>query len=80
MTKTPRELQDFIADLSDRKFSIVETIKAVRTHFELSLREAKHAVCQHSSFAPQIAANASLHDELQDLLDRTERSEGGVAE
>ncbi|EJE49527.1 hypothetical protein PMI14_05900 [Acidovorax sp. CF316] len=56
---------DLIARMHAQGHTIVETIKAVRKEFSLSLGEAKIQVSNHPAWADIVRAAEPLHDALE---------------
>ncbi|CAN7536290.1 hypothetical protein LJR118_003858 [Acidovorax sp. LjRoot118] len=71
---------DLIARMHAEGHTIVETIKAVRKEFDLSLGEAKSQVSNHPAWAKVVKAAQPLHDALQNLADRGAFNASSLAE
>ena len=62
---------DLIAGMHAEGRTIMETIKAVRKEFHLSLGEAKLQVSSHPAWADVVKATVPLHDALWALVDNS---------
>lgn len=71
---------DLIARMHAEGHTIVETIKAVRKEFDLSLGEAKSQASNHPAWAKVVKAAQPLHDALQNLADRGAFNASSLAE
>ena len=71
---------DLIARMHAEGHTIVETIKAVRKQFNLSLGEAKIQVSNHPAWADVVSAAEPLHDALERAATWDEFSGSSLAE
>jgi len=57
-----------IRDAHARGLTIVDTIKMIRERYQMSLREAKDVVSNHSIWQDVVQASDSLKDDLEKLI------------